>query len=201
MIDGRPLSKRENELITALRSFKLMSASDDTIPNVIPASDIVKYFGSKLDSFEPHNVKAFKLHIRQTAPKLETKKIFERKRHATSGAGRGTFLYTMQDPDQVMKVIDSEINEQTTMFSSEQLKEKRDQHKRLQSSYKKRDDVLLVKNSDNSEPWTTKLFGVLLDKCCRETAKDSRNTITNHVLIGGERVEITSEAPDGGLMI
>ena len=201
MIDGRPLTRREKELITALRSFRLKSASDDSIPKHIPASDIVKYFASKLEIIEQSNINTFKLHIRQTAPRLEKKKIFERKHQATSGAGRGTFLYVMQDPDQVMKIIDTEINEQTTMFSSEQLQEKKDQYKRLQSSYKNRDDVLLVKNSDNSEPWTTKLFGVLLDKCCRENAKDSRNSITNHVLIGGERVEITSEAPDGGLMI
>lgn len=201
MIDGKSLSKREVELITALRHFKLSTNSSDTQQAPIPASDIVKYFGSKLEKFEIKNANAFKLHVRQIAPRLEGKKVFSRKRHSTTGAGRSTYIYTMQDPDMVMKVIDLEIHEQSEMFSSETLKNKLEQHRQLKKSYGNRDDILLSKDSDNSEPWTTKLFGLILDKCCRESAKDNRNTITNYIQIKGERVEVTSEAPEGGLMI
>ncbi len=205
-INGRNITRRETQLFSAIRSIALANSQNDFKQDIVPdqrmisTTDIIHALaGSVIDktdkSFNP-----YQQHVRQVTLSLHKLSVMSRTRLQIKSNGRGTFLYTLEDPDLVV----TELEAQLDGLVGETIPSILDRNKKAliaaKANYNKRENINLVKNVNNDEPWSTTLMSYFLDLCCRESIKDTRPTITRTLPLQNEMVEITSVAPAGGLM-
>ncbi len=184
-VNGRNITRRETQLFSAIRSIAISNSQDEFKRDINPkerlisTTDIIHALaGTEIDKTDK-TFNPFQQHVRQ---------------------GRATFLYTLEDPDLVV----TELEAQLDGLNGETIPAILDRNKKAliaaKANYNKRENINLVKNVNNDEPWSTTLMSYFLDLCCRESIKDNRPTITRTLPLQNEMVEITSEAPAGALM-
>lgn len=211
---GRAMTVREEKLLGTLQYFTVQAASGEfqaELPpeeRIISASELIQHLIEVDPNSNIDKLNTLKSLVRQVSPQLEALKVFKREIYqAQSNTGRPTYIYTMQDPSIAVKNAGKEIDLlepdgiDIAAENKVSLSTKKKKFQELKMAYEARDDIYLAKIVNSEEPWSTQLFGTLLDQCCRETPHDKRGSITARSKVNGEIVSITSEAPEGGLMI